>query len=104
MYKEDPPRQREDGKGGEGMAGGLGHSDSEMPLAMTNVKTAVEWQPHRRKICMTRKLTRAALAGITAQETSCPLEHAYRPGWSARLMQENGYSGPSHVGKPERKR
>ena len=42
MYKEEPPRQKEDGKGGGGMAGGLGHSNSEMPLAMTNV-TKQQW-------------------------------------------------------------
>ena len=48
---------------------------------------------------MMRKLTKAAIAGITAHETSCPLEHAYGPGLSALLGQENGDSGLSHMGK-----
>lgn len=52
---------------------------------------------------MMRKLTKAAIAGITAYETPCPLEHAYGPGLSALLGQENGDSGLFHMGKPERK-
>ena len=102
MYKEDPPKTERRQEGGEGMTGGLGDS-RDATCYDKCYKAAVEWRPHRRKMRMTRKLTKAALAGITARETSRPLEHADGPGWSALLMQENGDSGLSHMGKPERK-
>lgn len=57
------------------------------------------WWPQRRQICVTRKPTKAASAGITAQETSCSPKRVYGFEQSALTVQGNRDAGPFPCGR-----